>query len=137
MTPLYAELNRWRALPFRWGESDCIMVCMDWITRIYGVDPAADLRLTYASFSECQRVTGFFTRPLDIAGPRMAAIGLQPTTTPVAGDFGIVLQIAGQGVLRPHGALCLGESWAVKTESGVTAFTPHKLLAAWGVGYVG
>lgn len=134
MTPIYRELNRWLTLPWRWGETDCIMVCADWINSVRGVDPAADLRLTYGSAGECQRVTGFFTRPLDVIGPRMAAAGLLPTAAPVAGDVAVVLQIVA-GLSRPHGALCLGTQWAVKGEDGVTAFTPQKILAAWGVGY--
>jgi len=135
MTPLYAELNRWRALPYAWGEADCLTLPADWVQRIRGVDPAEDLRLTYASLSECQRVTRFFTNPMGVVAPRMARAGLLLTTQAVAGDVGLVL-IQDDGPPRPHGALCLGRSWAVKLQTGaVAAFTPSKVLAAWGVGY--
>ncbi|PTX39076.1 hypothetical protein IQ03_00561 [Gemmobacter caeni] len=135
MTPLYVELNRWRRLTYRWGEADCVTLCADWCVRCGWPDPAADLRLTYESMAECQRVTRFFSDPLAVVAPRMAAAGLALTAQPVGGDVGIVLQIA-PGVTRPHAALCLGEAWAVKETSGaVTAFRPQKVLAAWGVGY--
>lgn len=135
MTPLYAELNRWRALPHAWGMSDCITLPADWILRMRGVDPAADIRMTYASLSECQRVTRFFTDPLGAVAPRLAWAGLDRTDQPVAGDFGLVL-VPGDAMRMPHGALCLGQTWAIKLVSGaVTAFAPGKILAAWGVGY--
>lgn len=135
MTPLYAELNRWRVLPHRWGETDCILLCADWVKRIRGNDPAEDLRLTYASMAECQRVTRFFTDPLGVVAPRMARVGLDRASVPVPGDVGLVM-IPGDGAPLPHGAMCLGETWAVKLQSGaVAAFRPAKLLAAWGVGY--
>lgn len=135
MTPLYAELNRWRALPHRWGETDCILLPADWVHRVRGVDPAEDLRLTYASMAECQRVTRFFTDPLGVIAPRMARAGVPATQSPCAGDVGLVM-MPGDGAPLAHGAVCLGDTWAVKLQSGaVTAFRPSKLLAAWGVGY--
>lgn len=136
MTPLYAELNRWLAVPHRWGESDCVMLCADWVQRIRGIDPAEDLRLTYGTAGECQQVTRFFTDPIGCIGPRMEAAGLPRTSAPVAGDVGILLMPVSGASARPYGALCLGRTWAAKMiEGGIHAGPPLKLLAAWSVGY--
>lgn len=136
MTPLVAELNRWIGLRFIWGESDCILCCADWAARWLGADPAADLRLTYGTAGECQRVTRFFTQPLDCVGPRIVAAGGVPVTVPAPGAVGIVLQVIGAGQTRPFGAVHAGRGrWAAKAEQGVWVSEAVKVLAAWDVGY--
>lgn len=135
MTPLYAEINRWRTFAHVWGQADCILCPADWIARVRGVDPASDLRGTYGSLAECQRVTRFLTHPLDVVAPRMVQCGLAATRVAVPGDVGVLLHVA-DGRIIPHGGLCLGESWAVKSEAGVTVYRPRKVLMAWSVGYV-
>lgn len=136
MTPLYAEINRWRVLPHRWGETDCLMLPADWVKRIRGVDPAEDVRLTYETGAECQRVWRFFTEPLLAVAPRMEKAGLSRTARPVPGDVGIILVQTDPGVSRPHGALFLGRNWAVKCADGsVCALAAPKIIAAWEVGY--
>lgn len=134
MTPLYAEINRWRSLRHVWGWADCIMCPADWVQRIRGADPAEDLRGCYASLAECQRVTRFLTHPLDVVAPRMARCGLAETRAPVAGDVAVLLDVI-EGRPVPHGGLCLGDLWATKSEAGVTIYRPQKILKAWGVGY--
>ena len=135
MTPIYAEVNRWLTTPHRWGVSDCITLPADWVARMTGADPAEDIRLTYGSAGEAQRAWRFFTDPLGCVSPRMDRCGLRITTSPVAGDVGLLL-ISDGGPPMPHGALCLGGKWAVKTQaSGVLAVEHPKIIAAWGVGY--
>lgn len=136
MTPLYAELNRWLVLPHRWGETDCVMLCADWVRRWHGTDPALDLRMTYASMSECQRVTRFFTEPLACIGPRMDAAGLSRADAPRAGDVGLIVIPGESGQPLPHGALCLGATWAVKRQDGSVLSGPaQQRIAAWRVDY--
>lgn len=136
MTPVYAELNRWLRLPYLWGESDCVTICADWVSRWHGVDPAADLRLTYGSAGECERATRFFSDPLGCIAPRMAAAGLNLTTQPKIGDVGLLLLPVSAHAARPHGAICLGKKWAAKTLDGsVQQYEPFKVLAAWSVNY--
>ncbi|GGE26559.1 hypothetical protein GCM10011345_35670 [Gemmobacter megaterium] len=135
MSPLYAELNRWLALRHAWGSADCITLPADWVLRMRGVDPAEDIRLTYESASEAQRVWRFFSHPLEAVAPRMQRAGLALTSAPVAGDVGVLL-LPLDGMLRPHGGLCLGRDWAVKmADGGVANGPPVKVLGAWGVGY--
>lgn len=136
MTPLFAELHRWAALPFAWGECDCVLAAADWVARATGHDPAEGLRMTYGSPGECERVTRFFSDPVGLVGPRLARAGLVPTEAPVRGDVGLVRLFA-RGALRPHGAVCIGKAWAAKGEQGVTSFriAEGQLIAAWAVGY--
>lgn len=136
MSPLYAKLNRWQRVTYQWGENDCVTLCADWILRMRGVDPAADVRLTYESAAECQRVTRFFTDPVGAVGPCLDRAGLARTGQPRPGDVGVILLLTERGVARPHMALCLGRTWALKDQSGaVNAVVPLKIAAAWEVGY--
>ena len=136
MTPLFAELHRWARLPFIWGESDCALVVCDWVHAVRGVDPGASLRFAYGTAGELQRLTGFFTDPLGVVTPLMVAAGLLKTDAPSRGDVGMLLRPRAPGNATPHAALCLGDVWAVKSETGVTAYRPTKILRAWSVGYV-
>lgn len=133
MTPLTAELNRWLVVPYRWGESDCITLLADWSARWLGADPAADVRLTYETAGECQRVTGFFTDPVAVVGCRVERCGAQRVTEPRPGCIGVVTQV---GIARPHGAVFVGDGlWAAKGEGGLHIAKPLAVLAIWDVGY--
>ena len=138
MTPLYAEIHRWAALPFEWGHADCMTVLCDWIHRVRGVDPARDVRGTYYDLLSCERATGYIRQPVETAARHFEGIaGLKRTGAPVRGDVGVLL-LAGQGSARACGGLCLGETWCMKTEgaAGTTTMVPSQILAAWSVGYV-
>jgi len=132
MDPVFAFANRLIGVPFRWGESDCVMVVADYVRAVTGRDPAADLRLTYSSAGECQRVTGFFTNPLGCIAPRLEACGLRRVSEAQKGDVGIVLQMVAGRAPQPHGAICLGQgNWLVKSQEAVAALVPLKVVAAW------
>ena len=136
MTPLYAELNRWMPLTYRWGWTDCVTLCGDWVKTICGVDPAADVRGTYESAAECQRVTRFFTDPIGAVSPHLERAGLEIAPQPRAGDVGVILLPLDGRSVAPHMAVCLGRKWAFKSvDGGVTSVIPYKVAAAWGVGY--
>lgn len=139
MTPLYAEVHRWATLPFIWGETDCCLVCCDWIASQTGIDPAADIRMTYSTPGECQKETGYLRDPVTISTRLMEDVaGLPRTDQPVAGDVGII-KIAQEGRIQAVGGLCLGKAgWAVKSQGGATTLSPGAVLGvmrAWGVGY--
>lgn len=138
MTPLYLELNRWMALPFEWGVSDCILCPADWVASQVGVDPAEDVRMTYHDPGSCQRATRFFTEPLGITSSCLEGrAGLKPTDSPVVGDVSVV-EIRMEGRVQPVGAICLGQhGWALKSEGrGVVVIErPLTVLKSWGVGY--
>ena len=39
-----------------WGENDCCLVASDWIARVTGFDPMADLRGSYVGWKQAARV---------------------------------------------------------------------------------
>lgn len=136
MKPLFQELHRWAGLPFVWGETDCVMVLADWVQRLHGVDPAADLRMAYRSAGECQRMTGFYTEPVALFDRLLTPLGIARTAAPKRGDIGIVM-LTVDGRQRPHGAICAGVAWATKGEDSVTSYRPPQraILAAWDMRY--
>ncbi|UIJ31522.1 hypothetical protein LV780_04915 [Cereibacter azotoformans] len=133
MSPLFAHLHLWAGRPFVWGSCDCCTIVADWVLHLRGVDPMADDRLTYGSAGECQRATRFFTDPVGAFARRLEPLGIGRTEGPVTGDVGIALAMI-EGQMRPHGTICLGETWAVKSERGITCYRPE-IIAAWGMGY--
>ncbi len=137
MSPLIAFLNTLLPRTFAWGETDCILVCADWVNLCTGIDPAGDLRLTYSSRGECQRVTRFFTDPLGVTTKGMEQrAGLPRTDNPVTGDVAVV-RIELDGRIAPVGAICLGlHGWAFMAEAGITIRGQvNEVLRAWSVGY--
>jgi|OM-RGC.v1.025169969 hypothetical protein len=142
MSPLYAELHRWSALPFVWGETDCMMCLADWVWRVRGVDPAAEIRMSYDSPAACQRVTGWWTDPVGAVERCLGAIGGLPRVDcPARGDVGVfrMPDPARGGRLSPAGGLWLGECWTFRhPERGTTTLRARVAgapLAIWGVGY--
>lgn len=138
MTPLIGELHRWAGQPHRWGEFDCVTVLGDWVARWHGVDPAADIRLTYESAAEAQRVYRFLSDPLAALAARLDPV-LARTEDPKPGDIGLA-QWASDGAIRWKPALKIGQFWAFKSggsgTGSVTIWAPPKVAAAWSVDYV-
>jgi len=139
MTPLQTEMRRWAREPFIWGQSDCVLVCADWVRQCRGVDPAGSLRGAYTSLRELDRRFGWLFDPLAVLEPRLTDAGLVATEAPVVGDVGLVVQTIARGERGlPQGGVYLGNGiWAVKGIEGVGAHVPSDILRAWSVGYVG
>ena len=135
MTPVYAAVNRLMiGRAFVWGECDCMTVMCDWVQEVTGIDACADLRGTYASAAECQRVTGYFRNPVGVVAHYLEGVaGLRRTATPQPGDVGVV-ELRQPDGFHPVGAICLGRSWAAKAEGcGPVTFRPVRVLAAWSL----
>lgn len=152
MTPLYAELHRWAALPHAWGQCDCMLVLGDWVARVRGVDPFAALRGTYDSPLTCERATGFLSDPVPVAarhlqgGAGLARVDLFDPADPDAPALLSRLAPGDIAVIRrrddprwPMGALWTGRCWACKGPNGTTTLHPALVqpLAAWRVGDAG
>lgn len=136
MTPLYAEIHGWMARPFIWGECDCCTVLADWVARVHGVDPIADVRGLYDDPLSCERATGFVRDPVSAIDRALASVGrFERAETPTAGDIAVVLPMAGDR--RPTGALWLGRAWACKGMTGATTYAPSavQVLAIWKMNY--
>ncbi len=140
MTPLIGEIHRWATRPHVWGEWDCITLLGDWVARWHGIDPAADVRLTYESAAEAQRVYRFLSDPLPALAARLDPV-LARAVDPRPGDIGLVA-FGSDGALRWQPALKLGRFWACKIAGqgagacSVATWEPVKVAAAWSVDYV-
>ena len=144
MKAVYIEMHRWMASPFIWGETDCMLSLADWVQRVHGVDPAADIRGTYDSRGSCQRETGFLRDPIAAVERCLASIGGLPRVeAPQEGDVGLIVHQEPDGRSTPCGALWLGAAWGCKGLNGATTVKPGmakvmtdaKGPAIWGVGY--
>lgn len=132
---LTVELHRWSAVPFVWGQTDCVLVLADWVARVTGVDPAAEVRMTYTDAAECQKATGFLRDPVGTLDRFAGLAGLSRADRPARGDVAVIRRH--HDPRWPVGALWLGECWACKGPDGVTTLRPAlaQVLAVWGVGY--
>lgn len=136
MNPLYAEIHGWMARPFIWGECDCCTVIADWVWKLHGADPIADVRGLYDDPLTCERATGFIRDPVAAIDRALASVGrFERADTPEAGDIAVIHP--NDGTRHPTGALWLGKAWACKGERGATTYAPAavQVLAIWEVDY--
>ena len=136
VSPLFAQLHRWRTQDFEWGVCDCCLVLADWLWQLRGQDPAAHIRNLYDGPLSCERLTGFIRTPVAAIEACAETIGGLPRVdVPEPGDIGV---LAIQGERYPFGALWTGTHWAGKGPGlSVTCLAPALVqpLAVWGTGY--
>jgi hypothetical protein len=134
MTPLYQELHRWSAVPFEWGETDCMTSLCDWLVLCGWPDPMADLRGIYDDAASCQRATGYIRDPMGVTTRLAESIALPRGNDLKAGDVAVIKV---PGPRWPVGALWTGQGWAVKGPTGTTTIRAGlvEILAFWSVGY--
>lgn len=135
MDKLYAEIHRWMATPFVWGESDCMLCIADYLMRLGYPDGAAKWRGLYNDALSCERVSGFLKNPVGVMREGVESIGLKETWSPERGDVGVIEIVDVDGKRKIIGAVFLGKNWAVKGESKVLVGAPKRVLASWGVAY--
>lgn len=137
MSPIFQELHRWMGMPHIWGQSDCITVLADWIEKVTGIDPMADVRMTYHDAGSCQRETGFLRDPITAVAKYVEGVaGLKRGNELHVGDVAIIRRRDDQAQV-PLGALWTGSAWACKGPKGATTLSPKlvEILAFWSVGY--
>jgi hypothetical protein len=121
---------------FQWGVCDCCLFLADWIAWRDGIDPARHLRGTYASERAMRRLLLAAGGIEAVVADCARRAGLVPTSSPIAGDVGLVRCAIGywrgRGILVPVGAICVGGGrWAIKPQRGllIDKFPP---IRAWG-----
>ena len=124
---LRAFLREGAALPFVWGGRDCALWACDWILAERGIDPAADLRGTYASGLACARLLRDAGGLPALAGRLAARAGIIETDSPEAGDVGVI-----ETKIGAYLAVSTGAAWAIKAADGI-AFTPARPARMWAV----
>ncbi|WP_371398916.1 hypothetical protein [Marinovum algicola] len=139
MNLLSLTLQRWTARPHVWGQDDCILAPLDWVSAVKGdgVDLAADLRLTYEDFASAQKAYRFFTDPLPLAEDYLERrAGLSRVAEARRGDVALFKYPAQGGRILPTAGVCVGpQLFACRADPGVLAARPDSLIATWGAGY--
>lgn len=126
---LDAFLERMAATPFVDGKADCALTVADWVVAATGCDdPAHDLRGRYSTALGRERLLKRKGGLHAVMAGCAIRAGLLPASTPERGDVG-TLRHGGQ-VLA---GICMGERWAVKSSSGVSALKPDEIILAWRV----
>lgn len=116
------HLEIWRRSRFEWGKSDCSIVIADYLQDLTGQDCAAMFRGSYSD--DWQGATGF-NKLVDLFSFCFDGL-LTETEQPQRGDVGVMA--VGDGEV---GAVCLGDSWAIKSKTGLLVSKRAKILKAW------
>ena len=121
---LQACLAERRALPFAWGSNDCAFYAADAVLACTGMDPAADLRGTYADVRGAAEVIREHGGLITLAATRLGA-EVQPAFAQ-PGDVGLAVQ-QGRSLLAVFG----GEAWHAPGEAGEVVLPTALIARAW------
>lgn len=118
-------LALWRRTTFEWGARDCMLSIGDYIAARGGQDVTGRYRGTYgdeAGAMAHMAAAGGATGLVDATGLR------ECLERPCRGDV-VVIDISGDGI----GALCTGDSVAVRLERGVAEISLRfvRIVKAW------
>lgn len=125
----------------RWepGTLDCGVFMADWVRHLCGRDPIADVRGTYSTTEEFDRIVegeGGFIRA---CASRLRAVGFSRTRNHRAGDIAVVQApfdfVDGKIRRRPTGAICVSDKMraVITSDLGIVIATDDRLpmLRAW------
>jgi hypothetical protein len=112
-----------RADPFAWGQNDCALWCASAVDHEIGIDPAADLRGTYASRFGCRQIIMAAGGLVPLIAPRMALPGL----CDLEGDGVAIVKLDG----RVMCGLILDGRAVLRLESGLRVADRFTVLRGW------
>ena len=117
------------AKPFAWGATDCVATLDRWVQAAAGVSPLD--RYGYRHHDQAGARAILAAHDGDLIGAltaAMAAAGLECTTSPQAGDAGMVRigDLACAAILRDR-------MWFTRSETGILWAGPSRILRAWRV----
>lgn len=104
------------------------MFVADWVEKASGIDPAADLRGTYANAAGALRQTRHWGDFETMWRVHMAFAGFNTTAEPQPGDVGVVFDAAGQTV----SAIRVDGAWAAKSKAGIV-IEDFRMVVAWSL----
>lgn len=114
--------------PFQWGQTDCALMMAEWVSLRRGVPVAEDLRGSYATEDECQRILDDRGGLLRVVSGIASSVPLRLTSDPKPGDIGIVRCPPS----APTCAIKVRRGWALKTPTGLIVM-PAPVIRAWKV----
>jgi len=112
-----------RSEPFEWGRNDCALWCASAVLHETGLDPAKDLRGTYASRFECRQIILAAGGLVPLISPRMDAHGM----IDLEGDGVAILKLDGRQLC----GLILDGRAVVKLELGLRVADEFTVLRGW------
>lgn len=134
LTEIRVFMQQQSGIPFRWGQSDCLLFCAEWIKQRTGIDVGTCFRGTYATEQEAQALIvrhGGFAALAEAAFERAGAQCPRLERRQLeAGAVGIV---ADPDTWQMRGGVCTGRGWIMKSPEGVFADQTGRLLIvrAW------
>jgi hypothetical protein len=124
---LLSTVAFWDALPFAWGRTDCLGFALACIKAVRGSPIVSDLP-AYADAKEARRVLrDLGARELENAF--MMYLDPVPVSLAQRGDVGILVQPGG----IQSAVVCVGPTWAGKTEDGLVHIAPAQVSRAFRV----
>lgn len=78
--------------PFSWGETDCALLCADWVLEATGQDPAEVFRGEYSNQVEAFRALYRYSGSADLLKTASKMLG-EPLANPMAAQRGDVCAI--------------------------------------------
>jgi len=140
VSPLGAFVNLQITQPFVWGQSDCLMMCADWVERVTGRDPARDWRGMYDSRATAHRASGFLRAPEAVTSEAFEGVAGLPRGegAPAVGDVGLLNWTSPDGRHEVVGAIACTGVWICRApEHGITEVNARLvgLRRFWRVGY--
>lgn len=130
-------LNRKAAIPFAWGQNDCLLWLADWIAERHDIDTAEGLRGNYSTMLQAARIVRSAGGMVELVERRVGAASIPRAACGARGDIAVV-SVGGEG--GEHfgnlaGAILLGGSVAMLSQAGLVM--PRRsdvsIVAAWSV----
>lgn len=113
------------------GE-DCTTFVASWVQEVSGVDPATDLRGTYATAEGANAIVDRAGGIVCLIGGRIEPLGWFRTNEPHDGDIGVIAAVSGvDGLLKEIPAIRFGPLWAVMSPRGSMAKKLDWTGVAW------
>jgi hypothetical protein len=117
--------------PNGYAYNDCTTFCASWAENLTGIDPARDLRGTYATAVRAHRIIANAGGIVPFYAAKLEPLGFERVHDKEDGDIAIIEAFVGMdGEVRQIGGIAFGPLWAALAPSGVAA-KPAQQIASW------
>lgn len=111
--------------------NDCTTFCASWVEVLTGIDPAADLRGTYAFPKSAQAIVDAVGGHIAFMAGRLEPLGFVRVSEPQDGDIGCVRAPVGlEGDFKEVGAIRFGPNWVTLGRAGLVG-KRLETIAVW------
>lgn len=111
--------------------NDCTTFCASWAEVLTGIDPAADLRMTYHTAEEAHAIVDAAGGHIQFMAGRLEPIRFKRVQNPADGDIGCVRAPVGlEGDFAEVGAIRFGPNWVTLGRVGLVG-KRLETIAAW------